>query len=181
MLRDKLISNIDNLSEFEVYILFYVTHWDTYEFCDCENNSDEKVSDVLCNSFAHYFGRDEGEYTHPFVKVWRKVVDGINIDKLICHTDHYDKRYKALADEVNRLYGTENRSNIHAVLKLFVERDWDELCDKIRGCEFCDDEKSKIKFTQEHITMYANVVANNLDEQDLVTILSFCGVNIKNF
>lgn len=182
MLRNKLISNIDKLNDTEKYILSYVTNVDISMFSD-KSVCDNIVMDILKNGFSDYLRSEIDtihpiDAIHPFVKVWYKVIDDCYMEKLIEHTDMYGNAYERLANKVNELYGTEMRQTINIILKSFLERDWDELSNKF--WEYWDGFECDPKIVKEDIERYSDIVANNLDESDLKTILLFCGQNIDN-
>lgn len=174
MLRDKLISNLCACSELEKYIVKYVTKNDINWFCD-KHNSDKIVRECLYDGFVNYFGYAPKDGVHPFNMVWQKITKGVNIDPLFSQTDLYGVTYKKLTERINELYMGAYRNTINIILKAFAERDFDELDDKhcFESSEiYCDD-------LQNNIDQFADVVANNLDEDDLRTILSFCGKSIE--
>lgn len=164
MLRDRLINNLVKLCDTEIYTLEYLTHHEMNWFCDKQNVSDESVRNVLFNAFAGYFGFAPKDGVHPYYKVWQKVVVGVHIEPLISQTDLYGKNYKMLAEQINELYMSEYRNTILIILKAFAERDFEEIADK-----HCLDEDVTIDDIDDEM------IVNNLDEQDLETIILFCG------
>ena len=164
MLRNKLIDNLRELNDTEVYTLEYLTRKPLSWFLDKHHVSDKEVRETLYNSFVHYFGYAPQDGVHPYYKVWEKVVVGSNIDELICQTDLYGKEYKELAEQINELYMSNYCETIQIILKAFAERDFEEIADK-----YC---------LGENVT-YANfdndMIVGNLDNQDLKTIILFCG------
>lgn len=176
MLRTKLNENAKGLTDIEKYIFYYVTNYDIDGLLNGAN-SDEYVNQTLDICYRKYFityVENRNKLEHPFIKVWNKFTKGANLGKLIYVTAMYDGKYTERVDVVNMLYGKEYRSTIHMILKAFVERDWDELSEKIWGVNAIDDEIN-VRYVQDHIEDYANVVAENLDEDDLLAIISFCG------
>lgn len=176
MLRNVLSENIKNLNDTEKYILGYVTKWDVNKLIPTNCLTDYEIRKVLYNGFSNYFSHPVGEMAHPYLKVWHKIVDGAYMDKLISETELYGKRYGQLANAVNEVFGTLNRSNVYTILKAFVERDWDELSQKFWFD--WDDDKLSPRLIQENIMEYGCVVAENLDEEDLKAILLFCGYDL---
>lgn len=178
MLRNVLSENIKNLNDTEKYILGYVTMWDVNKLIPTNGLTDYEIRKVLYNGFANYFSHPVGEMAHPYLKVWHKIADGVYMDKLISETELYGKRYEQLANAVNEVFGTLNRSNVYTILKAFAERDWDELSQKLwfEG----DDDNLSPRLIQENIVEYGCVVAENLDEEDLKAILLFCGYDLNN-
>lgn len=179
MLRNVLSANIKNLNDTEKYILGYVTKWDVNKLMATNSFglTDDEIRKVLYNGFSNYFSHPVGEMAHPYLKVWYKIVDGAYMDKLISETELYGKRYGQLANAVNEVFGTLSRSNVYTILKAFVERDWDELSQKIWFD--CDDDNLSPRLIQENIEEYGCVVAENLDEEDLKAILLFCGYDLN--
>lgn len=177
MLRNVLSANINNLNDTEKYILGYVTKWDVNKLIPTNCLTDDEIRKVLYNGFSNFFSHPVGEMAHPYLKVWHKIVDGAYMDKLISETELYGKRYDQLAKVVNEAFGTLSRSNVYTILKAFVERDWDELSQKI--WLDCDDENLSPRLIQENIEEYGCVVAENLDEEDLKAILLFCGYDLN--
>ena len=179
MLRKVLSANINNLNDTEKYILGYVTKWDVNKLMATNSFglTDDEIRKVLYKAFSNYFSHHVGEMTHPYLKVWHKIVDGAYMDELISETELYGKRYGQLANAVNEVFGTFSRSNVYAILKAFVERDWDELSQKIWFD--CDDDNLSPRLIQENIEEYGCVVAENLDEEDLKAILLFCGYDLN--
>lgn len=169
MLRHILNNNIKSLNDTESYVLEYVTKTPIDWFFD-HMASDNEVREVLYNSFVAHFGYAPKDGIHPFYKVWEKIVKGANIDALIAQTDLYGNSYKMLAEQINELYMSEYRSCINIILKAFAERDYTEIADKHNF----GNEITKEKFVED-FEGYSELIVNNLDEQDLETIILFCG------
>lgn len=89
------------------------------------------------------------------------------MNKLIVQTTLYGHRYKGLADCVNSLYSTEYRDTIEIILRAFAERDFEEIVTRYNLGDDVD-----------YDSLDLSLVVDNLDENDLETIIKFCGVSI---
>ena len=167
MIRAILNENISNLCERDVDILKYVTGKAPIWF-ELSTTTDNEIVDDLFHYFGRYKTMSENGCVHPFYETFKKITLGANVEKLIYHTDFYGENYKQLAENVNKLWGSEYRSTICTILKAFAERDFDEL--KPRFCV-----EVTLDYVKENITKFLDVIADNLDECDLRCILQFCG------
>ena len=167
MNRAILNKNISNLCERDIDILKYVTGKAPLWF-ELGTTTDDEIVKVLFRYFGEYITMTENGCVHPFYETLRKIVLGANVEKLIYHTDFYGKNYKQLAENVNKLWGSEYRPTICTILKAFAERDFDELEPRFV-------EGVTLKYVKEHIVDFADLIADNLDECDLRCILQFCG------
>lgn len=172
MLRHVLNENIKNLNDTDAYVLEYLTKVPFDWFID-QMATDKDVRKTLYKAFAPYFGYES--MMHPYYKVWKKISKGVNMDELIVQTDLYGHDYKMLAEQINELFMDKYRPTIYIILKAFAERDFEELANK-----YCFIENFTCKDVIDNIKDYAEMVATNLDEEDLESIILFCGKQPDN-
>lgn len=167
MKREILNKNISNLCERDIDILKYVTGKAPLWF-ELSTTTDDEIVDVLYNCFGMYFTTSQSKCVHPFYETFRKITLGVRVERIIYQTDLYGEEYKRLAENVNKMWASEYRSTICTIIKAFAERDFDELQSR-----FWDE--ITLDYVKEHITKFADLIVDNLDECDLRCILQFCG------
>lgn len=166
--KTKLIENYNKLNETEKDIVTYVIGGGIdmptlLKVAHIENEIDDMEFEEINSYFTAY------NPTHPFRKVWNKMTKGCRMEKLIYFTE-YGKTYKEYANTINKMWNmSQYRGLVLTMLKAFAERDWDELCDKLDG------KYDDYKAVQNDIEHTCYTIVDNLDEEDLKTIIWFCG------
>ena len=166
--KEIVFENIKGLNETDCVIFGYVTGITIRKF---QYLWEIRIGgDDLFNKKMDEFQKEFNEYPleHPFMSVWNKIIDGAKIEKLIYFTD-YDNEYKECANRINRLWNMpQYHGLVCMILKAFAERDWDELEEKF-NCS-CEQVQSDIEDC-------CHTIVDNLDTEDLKTIIKFCGGN----
>lgn len=165
MVRKNFIANLNALNDTELYILEYVSEKNK-EWWENANDNDiiNRLSYFRNGICDVYDPKCDYKTPHPYTIVYNKLTR--NIYPLIVQTDLYGKRYEHLADIVNDLWFDVYEETIGIILRAFAERDCEEICEKHEL-----DECPEVLYDE-----YLDLVVNNLDENDLETIIKFCGI-----
>lgn len=169
--RNKLIENLNNLSDFEKLVLECYVREITDEIPDRDFNNIYIKSRL--EHFYDYYSHIDSDKKHPFEYLYKKLMDGVTAEpkgsKLILHTDSYDKEYKKLATCLNERWQIDSlQESILLFLKIIVERDWATLKNKLH-------EGATIEEIKDNIKDYRHIIAETLDEVDLKIALLFSG------
>lgn len=167
--REKLLENTNGLNDTECEIFNFVTY-NSIDALRFVLKYEIKVGDEL-NKMIEEYKKSFERYLeeHPFRRVWDKIIDGAKMEILIHFTDYGDE-YKKCAERVNKLWNVPQcKGMVCMILKSFAERDWDELENKFDGIYGAYEE------AQIDIEHSCYTIVENLDTEDLKTIIWFCG------
>lgn len=159
MIRKNFIANLNALNDTEIYILEYISEknkewWESADGNDIINRLNKFY-------YTHQYKVGNG-LVHPYIIVYNKLTQ--NIYPLIEQTDIYGKRYQYLSNIVNDLWTDGYKETVGIILRAFAERDCEEICNRYEL-----DVDAKVLYDK-----YLECVIDNLDENDLETIIKFC-------
>lgn len=168
--REKLFRNVNGFNDTDREIFEFVTNNSISDFTFCLRYSlDDDELNRNMGVFKILFERYVEE--HPFRRVWDKLIKDANVKTLIHFTDYGDE-YRECAMRVNKLWNmVQYHGLVCMILKAFAERDWDELSEKFDGVYDTYEE------AQSNIEVSCYTIVDNLDTDDLKTIINFCGMN----
>lgn len=164
-----VLENMEKLNQTDYDIFAYATDISIDFFIDLWG---ERDNDAI--SFANKMDELQKNFEsyptgHPFRSLWNRIIVGAKKGTLIPFT-YYGDEYKDCAMRINNVWNMENYHwAICIILKAFAERDWDELEEKFDGVYDTYEE------AQADIEHSCYTIVENLDTEDLKTIIKFCG------
>lgn len=167
--KEIVFENMEKLNQTERAIFAYVANVTISTFKGLHKYVDNRTL-----SLSMEMGKIQKEFEsypmkHPFRLVWGKIIEGAEVKSLI-HFTEYDDEYKEYAEMVNNLWNiSQYHDLVCMILKAFAERDWDELEEKFDGVYDIYEE------AQSDIEHSCYTIVDNLDTEDLKTIITFCG------
>lgn len=171
MNRSKLFENLSQLNETEVDIFTYYSG-KSIDWFNNLKNSDSYVEDAI-NLFQSYISDST---PHPFRKIYDKIVKDIYPPSLFNDSilERHCESFNILAKWINKLYVSDKQKDILIILKAIAERDFKHIINYYHLPDNTTFDTFVKNFEHDYLK---GIVDWWLEEDDLKTILMFCGYN----